>query len=94
LHEYDTVLKTLLQHSPNSIIRQITGTSIERWHNVEIPRVEQMRVDLLGEGANGELVHIELQSTNDPLMALRMAEYSLRIPALVYGKEPGDAKKW
>jgi hypothetical protein len=36
-------------------------------------------VDLLGETATGELVHIELQSTNDPDMPLRMAEYCLRV---------------
>ncbi|MFL6465259.1 MAG: hypothetical protein ACJ73N_12730 [Bryobacteraceae bacterium] len=79
LHEYDTVLKTLLQHSRNSIIEQVAGTAIARWHNMELPKVEQMRVDLLGESADSELIHIELQSTNDSLMALRMAEYSLRV---------------
>ena len=73
MHEYDTVLKTLLQHSCNSIIEQITGTSIVRWHNVELPKVEQVRVDLLGESVNEELIHIELQSANDSSMALRMA---------------------
>ena len=79
MHEYDTVLKTLLQHSRNSIIEQVAGTAIARWHNMELPKVEQMRVDLLGESPDGELIHIELQSTNDSLMALRMAEYSLRV---------------
>ena len=79
MHEYDTVLKTLLQHSRNSLVEQVTGASITRWHNVELPKVEQARVDLLGESAEGELIHIELQGANDPLMALRMSEYSLRV---------------
>ncbi len=37
------------------------------------------RVDLLGEAADGRLIHIELQSTHERAMALRMAEYSLAI---------------
>jgi predicted transposase/invertase (TIGR01784 family) len=46
---------------------------------VEISQVLSSRLDLLGATADDSLVHIELQSTNDPEMALRMAEYSLRI---------------
>ena len=37
------------------------------------------RLDLLGETDTAELVHFELQSTNDPNMPLRMAEYALAI---------------
>ena len=44
-------------------------------------------MDLLGELQNGELVHIELQSTNEPQMPLRMAEYCLRVLRL-FGKFP------
>jgi predicted transposase YdaD len=48
---------------------------------VELPQVQQTRVDLLGESAheNPRLLHLELQSTNDPHLPLRMAEYSLRV---------------
>jgi predicted transposase YdaD len=79
VHEYDTILKTLLQGSANSILEQITGAKIARWLNVELPAVNAPRVDLLGVSLEGELIAIELQSTNDPLMPLRMAEYSLRV---------------
>jgi predicted transposase YdaD len=81
MHEYDTVLKVLLQGSANSILEQITGVRVARWLNVELPEVQQTRVDLLGESAdeNSGLIHLELQSTNDPQLPLRMAEYSLRV---------------
>jgi len=36
-------------------------------------------MDLLGETGDGTLIHIELQSTNDELMAVRMADYGLRV---------------
>ncbi|HEX4168030.1 MAG TPA: hypothetical protein VHZ55_21400 [Bryobacteraceae bacterium] len=47
---------------------------------MELPEVvRNTRVDLPGETPNGELIHFELQSNNDPDMPLRMAEYCVRI---------------
>jgi predicted transposase YdaD len=78
MQNYDAALKVLLQASTDSV-RQLTGANVTRWLNVEISQVLSSRMDLLGATADDSLVHIELQSTNDPDMALRMAEYSLRI---------------
>jgi hypothetical protein len=78
MQEYDVVFKLILQ-SVDVTIREIGGPPIARWLNVELPEVRNTRVDLLGETAAGELVHIELQSTNEPDMPLRMAEYCLRV---------------
>jgi hypothetical protein len=47
---------------------------------------------LLGETADGSLLHIELQSTNDPAMPLRMAEYCLRVYRML-GKFPHSFTK-
>ena len=81
MHQYDTVLKVLLQGSANSILEQLTGVRVARWLNVELPQVQQTRVDLLGESADEKpkLIHLELQSTNELDLPLRMAEYSLRV---------------
>jgi hypothetical protein len=79
MQDYDGTLKLLLQASAASVLRQLTGMTITRWLNAEMPRVKTMRADLLGETADGHLIHIELQASNDPLMALRMAEYALLI---------------
>ena len=78
MHEYDTALKSLLQHGREPFFA-LTSTAVDHWHNVEMPAVSNRRVDLLGEAADGRLIHIELQSTNDPSMALRMVEYSIAI---------------
>jgi len=78
VQEYDVVFKLILQ-SVDLTIHEIGGPPIVRWLNVELPEVRNTRVDLLGETAASELVHIELQSTNDPDMPLRMAEYCLRV---------------
>jgi predicted transposase YdaD len=79
MHEYDIALKGILMRLPGTVIQELTGFAIARWCNAELPEVRNPRVDMLGETADGRLVHIELQSTNDPYMALRMAEYAWAI---------------
>ena len=80
MHQYDTVLKSLLTGSPNSLFHLVTGAKRGRWLNVELPKVVQARVDLLFElAATRELILLELQSSNDPDLPVRMAEYALLI---------------
>jgi hypothetical protein len=43
------------------------------------PKMQNPRMDLLGEFADGTLLHLELQSGNDAEMPLRMAEYALGV---------------
>ncbi len=89
MHEYDTVLKALLQSPQNTVFEQITGTRVDRWLNVEFPEVQQTRVDMLGVAQSDDkhLVDLELQSSNDMKIPLRMAEYALRTYRL-YGAFP------
>jgi hypothetical protein len=54
MHEYDTVLKALLQNDENTVVERITGLRIKQWLNVEFPEVQQTRVDILGATADGE----------------------------------------
>ena len=65
----------------------ITGASSLRWLNVERPLVRNLRVDLLGESPDGELIHIELQSRNERGFPFRMREYSFAV-ALRHGRLP------
>jgi hypothetical protein len=69
LNEYDATLKLLFQGSATGALRELIGVAVERWLNVELPRVQTPRVDLLGETHEGELVHVEFQSSNDSAMA-------------------------
>ena len=87
MQTYDVALKLLLQGSTDVAVRAITGVAVKTWLNVELPELRNTRVDLLGESAEGDLVHIELQSTNDKIMPLRMAEYCLRVYRL-FGRFP------
>jgi len=79
MNEYDATLKAVLTRPDAMALTELTGFSIERWHNIELPAVRHRRADLLGETADARLVHLELQSTNQAHMAVRMLEYSLAI---------------
>jgi predicted transposase YdaD len=87
MQRYDVTLKLLLQGPAKLTMLELTGGAVEKWLNVELPKVQNPRADLLGETADGSLFHVELQSGNEAAMALRMAEYCLGVLRL-YGKFP------
>src|ERR1700691_5519684 len=87
MQEYDVALKLLLRGSATVAVRELTGAPVARWMDVELPKVQNLRLDVLGETADGGLVHVELQSSNDAAMPLRMAEYCLGVFRL-FGKFP------
>ena len=72
MQHYDVVLKVLLQRS----LQRLTGTTITRWLSTELPTVQNLRIDLLGETSDRELTQIEAQSTNDSGIPFRMLEIS------------------
>jgi hypothetical protein len=78
MHEYDAALKITLQRV-DVAIRDLVGSAVTRWHNIEFPKVESRRADLLGETETGELAHTELQSTNDEDMPRRMLNYYIDV---------------
>ena len=79
LQEYDVALKLLLRLPGLLALQELTGTRVETWMDAEIPKIQNLRADLLGKAADGSLIHLELQSSNDGAMPLRMAEYALGI---------------
>jgi hypothetical protein len=69
MQEYDVALKLLLRGSAKLTMRELTGTAIEKWLNVELPKVQNRRMDLLGETAEGRLVRAAFfvkSETNTP----------------------------
>src|SRR6266851_4179036 len=77
--KYDATLKLLLQRWAGLTLRELTDAPIAHWHNIELPKVSTQYADLLAETTDGGLWHLELQTANDAEMALRMAEYALRV---------------
>ncbi len=75
--DYDVTLKLLFRQSKGRALRQLIGGAIAEWLDVELPRVENPRVDLLAKLDNGSYVHLELQSSNEEDFGRRQAEYYL-----------------
>src|ERR1022692_4572454 len=87
MQEYDVALKLLLQGSAKLTMHELTGTAIAKWLDVELPKVQNLRLDLLGQTVDGGLIHLELQSSNDAAMPFRMIEYCLGVQRL-FGQFP------
>lgn len=79
MQDYDVTLKSLLLVPAARAKRMVARTEVTKWLDVELPKVQNLRLDLLGETADGGLIQVELQSANDPAMPLRMAEYALGV---------------
>ncbi len=80
MQDCDTTLKGLLMQSAATLLRLLgVPGEVREWLNIELPRVRNQRVDLLLELTTGEILHIELQSGNDPDMPLRMLDYATAI---------------
>ena len=87
MHEYDVALKRILTRPGGGLLKALAGESTLRWINVELPKVSNLRVDLLGESPDGELVQFEFQSRNEKRFPQRMGEYLFAIERR-YGQFP------
>ena len=58
MQDYDVTLKLLLRGSAKLTIRELTGAAIDEWLDVELPKVQNTRVDLLGHTNEDGLVHL------------------------------------
>jgi hypothetical protein len=77
-HDYDVSFKLLFRYSKGLIAHALFGDAgVTEWLNVEQPRVNNPRVDLLARCGDGRVRHVEIETTNDPGMARRKAEYYL-----------------
>jgi hypothetical protein len=75
--KYDATLKALFTRSARRLLTALAGGSVVEWINVELPRVNLPRMDLLARLDTGGIFQIEFQTTNEPRMAERMAVYYL-----------------
>jgi len=76
--KYDLVVKDLFQRDHPSLLDQLTaGVPVREVLNVELARVEERRADLVLLLADGTILHLEFQSTNDRNMPYREGIYCL-----------------
>ena len=73
---YDRTLRELFHTVPKTLIKLVVGKEIL---DISFPKVEERRVDLLARLEDGTLFHLEIQSTNDNSMPIRMLNYATLI---------------
>ncbi|HXQ25987.1 MAG TPA: hypothetical protein VN822_06240 [Candidatus Acidoferrales bacterium] len=74
--DFDGALKDVFQQDRPTLLTLLTrGLAVKEFLNVELPKVQERRVDLVLSLEDGSILHIEFQSTNDRNMAYRMVEY-------------------
>jgi len=76
---YDRTLRDLLQGLPSTFVKLITGKKAIKMLDSRFPSVEEKEADLIVELEDNEIYHIEVQTTNDPNMPLRMLYYAIAI---------------
>lgn len=82
----DVLLKSIFLASANCLVPAIVGSRPVEQLNVAFPDIQQRLPDLVMRLEDGRILHVELQSDNDPEMPLRMLDYRLflmrRFPGL------------
>ena len=69
--DQDVSLKLLFRHSRGRVAKRLFGSRVVEWLNVEQPKVNNLRVDMLARMDDGTLRHVEFASKNDPDMGFR-----------------------
>ncbi len=90
---YDIPLRRLIKDIPVNFLSLVFNRSFDpkeaRFLDVKLPKLFEREADLIVEH-KGEIYHLEMQSTDDPKMGLRMLYYHLLILEN-YGKIPHQA---
>ena len=71
----DEILKELFQAAGSILWQTFTQQGVKRFLNIEFASTRARRADLIVEQEDGEIAHLEFQSSNDPDMPWRELEY-------------------
>ncbi|HEY3742636.1 MAG TPA: hypothetical protein VGL53_22460 [Bryobacteraceae bacterium] len=72
---YDLLLKLIFQEAMPGLLRVLGLPPLVDYLSVEFPKRTKAQPDLVVRLADGRILHIELQSKNDPRMEWRCLEY-------------------
>ncbi|MGH9722161.1 MAG: hypothetical protein ACRD8O_18280 [Bryobacteraceae bacterium] len=76
--DYDGALKDLFQQDHPTLLDEITcAVPVKEFLNVELPKMQERRVDLVLSLEDRSILHLEFQSRNHRDMPYRMAMYHL-----------------
>ncbi len=74
--KFDIALKDIIKDVPGAFLKLLTGYETGKFIDVQFPDIQLREADIVIEAPDGEIIHIEIQSTNDATMLGRMYLYS------------------
>ncbi|WP_156033232.1 hypothetical protein [Candidatus Magnetobacterium casense] len=74
--KFDIALKDIIKDVPGTFLKLLTGYETGKFIDVQFPDIQLREADIVIEAPDGEIIHIEIQSTNDAIMLERMYLYS------------------
>ncbi|MBF0609173.1 MAG: hypothetical protein HQL61_16660, partial [Magnetococcales bacterium] len=80
--KFDIALKDIIKDVPRTFLKLLTGYDTGKFIDVQFPDIQTREADIVIETPDGEIIQIEIQSTNDSMMLERMYLYS----ALIYNQ--------
>ncbi|MBF0338528.1 MAG: hypothetical protein HQL05_11930 [Nitrospirae bacterium] len=80
--KFDIALKDIIKDVPRTFLKLLTGYETGKFIGVQFPDIQTREADIVIETSDGEIIQIEIQSTNDSMMLGRMYLYS----ALIYNQ--------
>ena len=87
--KYDYTLKDLFKDIPSTLLKLLTGFREGKFLDIQFPEIKCRQPDLLLELPDSTIFHLELQSSYDSTMLLRMLEYHF----LIYQQHGREAKQ-
>ena len=73
--KYDNLLKTIFFDAMPALLRLLHCAPVVQYLNVEFPPRHKMVADVVALLADGKILHLEFQVTNDPDMLWRCYHY-------------------
>ena len=73
--KYDNLLKTIFYDAMPLLLRALHCAPVAEYLNIEFPSRPKMVADVVARLADGKILHLEFQLTNDPRMHWRCYHY-------------------
>ncbi|MBF0537947.1 MAG: hypothetical protein HQL03_06805 [Nitrospirae bacterium] len=74
--KFDIALKDIIKDMPRTFLRLLTGYDYGNFIDVQFPDIQIRQADIAFEAHDGNIIHVEVQSTNDNTMLKRMFLYA------------------
>ncbi|MBF0344889.1 MAG: hypothetical protein HQL06_11740 [Nitrospirae bacterium] len=74
--KFDIALKDIIKDVPRTFLKLLTGYDSGKFIDIQFPDIQLRQPDIVIEAPDGNIIHLEVQSTNEKIMLERMFLYA------------------